>query len=121
MIRCADMAKKSQSSDILSDAARAIGSAMGSVTHQAETLAAKAKKVHMPTKSDAKDLMDSMISATKKLATAAQKSVTSKKPAPKKSAPAKAKAKVKAKATSVKKAVKKVVAKAKPKPAARKK
>ncbi len=74
------MAKKpKQAEGVLADTARAIGSALGKLTVQAEDLTARAKQLHMPTKAEAKKMVKSLLSPKKK-----KKAAPRKKAAPKK-------------------------------------
>jgi hypothetical protein len=76
--------KSTKSDDMLTDAARAIGTALGTMSAQADALAARAKKIHLPSREEAKGMVSRILSGKKKVA--------AKKPAaPAKKAPAKKK------------------------------
>ena len=74
--------KKTYSGDMLSDTARVIGTALGTMSAQAEALTAQAKKIHMPSKQEARTFVEQMLSGKEK---AAVKVAVKKKAAPKKS------------------------------------
>ena len=74
--------KKTNSGDMLSDTARVIGTALGTMSAQAEALTAQAKKIHMPSKQEARTFVEQMLSGKEK---AAVKVAVKKKAAPKKS------------------------------------
>jgi hypothetical protein len=78
--------KKTNSGDMLSDTARVIGTALGTMSAQAEALTAQAKKIHMPSKQEARTFVEQMLSGKEKAAAkVAVKVAVKKKAAPKKS------------------------------------
>ena len=62
------MAKKKlkQAAGVLADTARAIGSALGKLSVQADELTTKAKKIHLPTKAEAKKMVSDLLTPSKK-------------------------------------------------------
>jgi len=65
------MAKKKQSpesGDVLIDTARVIGTALGTMSAQADALTAQAKKIHMPSKDEAKKFVSKILSGKKEAA-----------------------------------------------------
>ena len=53
---------------MFTDAARAIGSALGTMSAQADAFAARAKKMHLPSTAEAKSMVSEMLSGKKKVA-----------------------------------------------------
>jgi hypothetical protein len=77
--------QSSESGDVLIDTARVIGTALGTMSAQADALTAQAKKIHLPSKEEAKKFVSRMLSRKKEVA--ASKAAAKKKSA----APAKKK------------------------------
>jgi hypothetical protein len=75
--------KKSNKSDnMLNDTARAIGTALGTMSAQADALAAQAKRIHLPSRAAAKSLVSELFSGKKKAATHKSKASGSKRKKP---------------------------------------